>query len=169
MEIPTILAILSTGCLKKGMCYNMSISQSILHQSELYWTFFLLPLHTPQLLLHFSPGVNRSDHKKPLIYLNIFSGSKVKTRVFNVTLRLLLLLRMLTKSDTLPILIDACFLRILGNFYPIWIILDNFQQSKQWEFHRHSIKTNLSNISQRYEQEETLTFFYETPCTSTKT
>ena len=71
-----------------------------------------------QSLIYF-PGVNRGGHKNRLSYLNNFSGSKVKTPVFNVTWKLLLLLKMFTKLDTLPMLIDACFWKILGNFYPI--------------------------------------------------
>ena len=89
--------------------------------------------------------------------------------MFNVTWKFLLLLRMFTKLDTFPILINACLWKILGTFYPIWTIMDNFQQPRQWGFdiyifYIYSIKTILSNISTRYEQETTFTFFFETPC-----
>ena len=113
-----------------------------------------------QNLIFFS-HFNCSGHKNHLSNLNKFSGSKVNTLLFNVTWKFLLLLRKFTKLDTFPILIDACFWKILGTFYPIWIILDPFQQP-QWGFHIYSIKTNFSNVLTRYEQETTPTFFLNT-------
>ena len=41
---------------------------------------------------------------------------------------------MFTNPNTFPILIDVCFWKILGSFYPIWTIFDNFQQPRQGGF-----------------------------------
>ena len=60
------------------------------------------------IICHITFYCNCSGHKNPLSNLNKFSGSKVKTLMFNVTWKFLLLLRMFTKLDTFPILINAC-------------------------------------------------------------
>ena len=142
-------------------------------QSQQNWTFFIIPLHTPQsydvsknilttkttsfpyiyidwhmmfflytfcLKIQFMltliicqiifnwrlvsfPGVNCSGHKKPLSNLNHLSGSKVKTTVFDITLKLFLLRRMFTNqilSQSSSIIAFEKSEELLSNLSNIW-------------------------------------------------
>ena len=106
------------------------------------------------------PGVNSSCNKNHPNNWNNFGGSKAKANVFDITWKFLFMLRMCSKSDTFPVLIDACFLKIFGTFYPIWAVLDTFSEISN---------NKKSNISPIYEQETTVTFIFETPCRNAHT